>query len=562
MQEIIKECMPTYEICEEIGRGSYGSVYSIKDHLKERAVKIVPLFVERSKSYNTTEQMDSKISRDLHAIREYYEKIKGDGVVEVYDFHFVDKPASGAQPRAHLVVVMELCPWNLLDYVLNGDPLPSEELFYFMEKLCSTLGRLYRDLEEPFLVTDLKPSNLLVRREGTIVIGDLGGLKRLGSVSTASDTQFSPNWTAPEVVLRAERPGVSAAVFSYGLVSYFMWEGCLPYEGKDFMERFQLIKEQGIDFKRDDMPSQVKLLISTCTKFSPQDRPVDFEEILKSIKRLSAKSKIPSILPGAQASRRKTTRESEDSGKAPHITKQEAKPTMEQSRAGEIWRDPVAGIDFVWVPGGEFVMGAGGKGRKALGSSEAPGAVRVNGFWIGRYPVTQGQWKTIMKENPSHFDKGADFPVEQVSWQEAVDFTRRLSETYGNKCVFTLPDEIQWEYAARSGGRSEEYSGGEDVDSVAWHLGNSRFSTHPVGEKSPNSLGIYDMSGNVMEFCSDTFTEKASVHRFHTGIPPTKRVCRGGAWNLQAQFCTTTARRGVPQGIRYSNLGFRVIIIK
>ena len=133
--------------------------------------------------------------------------------------------------------------------------------------------------------------------------------------------------------------------------------------------------------------------------------------------------------------------------------------------------------------------------------------VTVSGFWIGKYAVTQGQWQKVMGNNPSGFQKGDNYPVETVSWDDAKAFILKLNGKSG--CTFRLPTEAEWEYAARSGGKAEKYAGGNDIDAVAWYGANSGKSTHPVGTKAPNGLGIYDMSGNVWQWCEDVYDANA-----------------------------------------------------
>ncbi|MCP4111648.1 MAG: SUMF1/EgtB/PvdO family nonheme iron enzyme [Desulfobacteraceae bacterium] len=230
-------------------------------------------------------------------------------------------------------------------------------------------------------------------------------------------------------------------------------------------------------------------------------------------------------------------------------------------------------MDFVPVSGGCFMMGqseaekidlikeVGEKVYKQSYNDETQHEVCIDSFWMGKYEVTQEQWETIMGENPSYFKKGKNFPVEQVSWNDVQKFIEKLNGISDGD--FRLPTEAEWEYACRSGGRSEKYSGGNDIDKVAWYYSKSKsLSTHLVGKKQPNGLKIYDMSGNVWEWCQDIYSSTAyKEHKRNNPIYAGKglfRVIRGGSWGFNARNCRCAGRnRGSPDN-RSGNLGFRL----
>ncbi|SLM27490.1 conserved exported hypothetical protein [Desulfamplus magnetovallimortis] len=229
---------------------------------------------------------------------------------------------------------------------------------------------------------------------------------------------------------------------------------------------------------------------------------------------------------------------------------------MNTPDAGDIWKEPVTGMEFVWVPGGCYMMGS-----NSGESDEKPvHEVCLDGFWMGKYEVTQGQWQKIMGNNPSSFRKGDDYPVETVSWNDAQQFISKLNSA-GAK-IFSLPTEAQWEYAARSGGKNQEYSGSNSIDSVAWYGSNSGGSTHRVGTKAANGLGIYDMSGNVWEWCQDIYAKDAySKHVRNNPIyaeSGSNRVFRGGSWINVPAYVRCASRNGDTPDFTDSSLGFRL----
>jgi len=233
-------------------------------------------------------------------------------------------------------------------------------------------------------------------------------------------------------------------------------------------------------------------------------------------------------------------------------------------KQGTVWKEPVTGMEFIYVPGGEFEMGDqfgdGSDDEKPIHT------VELDGFWIGKYPVTQGEWEQVMRCNPAKFNKGDHYPIERVSWNNVQDFNRKLLSLNNHKYQFALPSEAQWEYAARSGGRKEKYAGGSDVHKLAWHKDNSNRSTHPVGTKAPNGLGIYDMSGNVMEWCQDVFDSKAYLR--HSGKNPvitsggSERVQRGGCFFADPRYVRAAYRNHATPDFRLSLLGFRLALPK
>jgi formylglycine-generating enzyme required for sulfatase activity len=232
--------------------------------------------------------------------------------------------------------------------------------------------------------------------------------------------------------------------------------------------------------------------------------------------------------------------------------------------------------NMVLVEGGTFQMGS----TNGEDNEKPAHTVTVKSFYMGKYEVTQKEWREVMGNNPSYF-KGDTLPVEQVSWYEAVEYCNRLSLKEGlspayrgsgdaivcdfNASGYRLPTEAEWEYAAKGGNKdylSYEYSGGNSVDGVAWYSGNSGNSTHPVGTKSPNSLGLYDMSGNVWEWCWDRYGSYSGGSQTDPVGPVSSgpgRVARGGSWANDAAGVRSANRNGYTPSGRGTGLGFRVV---
>jgi sulfatase modifying factor 1 len=217
-------------------------------------------------------------------------------------------------------------------------------------------------------------------------------------------------------------------------------------------------------------------------------------------------------------------------------------------------------IEMVYVRGGCFQMGdTFGDGE----NDEKPvHEVCVSDFYIGKYEVTQEQWMAVMGSNPSKFE-GEQRPVEQVSWNEVQRFIAKLNAMTGKR--YRLPTEAEWEYAARSGGRKEKWAGTSDENMLvdyAWYSKNSDEMTHVVGTKKPNGLGIYDMTGNVWEWCQDVYGDEYYEESRRDNPKGSKsnsfRVNRGGSWGNDSQDIRAAVRYDLTPVYRSSGIGFRV----
>ena len=232
------------------------------------------------------------------------------------------------------------------------------------------------------------------------------------------------------------------------------------------------------------------------------------------------------------------------------------------------YTETISGLNMkmVYVEGGSFQMGATSEQSGKAESDEHPAhAVKIDPYYIAECEVTQAQWRKIMGYNPSQFTGNENHPVENVSWDEAAQFCRKLSQLTGKK--YLLPTEAQWEYAARGGNQSQgyKYSGSNSPQYIAWYDSNSSSESRAVKQKSPNELGLYDMSGNVLEWCSDWYNEgyyRISAQNNPTGqTSGTHRVLRGGSWRGSEDNCRVSHRRHGSPTTRSSSIGFRVVCL-
>lgn len=234
-----------------------------------------------------------------------------------------------------------------------------------------------------------------------------------------------------------------------------------------------------------------------------------------------------------------------------------------------IFIEPITGMEFVYIRGDNFRFGF--VPGNEIKQNNPDYEVRLKDFYMAIHPVTQGQWKKIdsmVKKSsnkkkidsfpkinnvlnmlsPPFVKKGDKYPVVNISWKDATNFINKLNRLNENNYSFDLPTEENWEFAARSGGKEERYAGDNNIKSVAWYRDNSSGSIQPVCRKCSNGLGLYDMSGNVWEWCKDSFESSSK-----------DRVVRGGSWFDDERLCQTTYRGSFGEGSKNDRQGFRVL---
>lgn len=274
------------------------------------------------------------------------------------------------------------------------------------------------------------------------------------------------------------------------------------------------------------------------------------------------KEKLESLDRAAREQREAEERRIREAEERKRREEEEARRKREEAErtSDKVYR--VGGVEFkmVYVEGGTFTMGATAEqGDDAFDGGKPAHKVTLSGYHIGEVPVTQALWKAVMGGNPSS-SKGDNNPVENVSWIDCQEFVEKLNRLTGER--FRLPTEAEWEYAARGGNRSRgyKYAGSNNIDEVAWYDGNSGYNIYPVGQKKANELSLYDMSGNVWEWCNDWNGNYDDAPQTNPTGPATDsfRVYRGGSWKDYARRCRVSYRSFGSPSFRYYYLGFRL----
>ncbi len=251
--------------------------------------------------------------------------------------------------------------------------------------------------------------------------------------------------------------------------------------------------------------------------------------------------------------------------KSQHLESESSNTAYIFAHANDATKVTVNGVDIymVKVSGGTFQMGATSEQGSDTDSDEKPvHQVTLSDYYIGETEVTQELWQAVMGSNPSYFTSSPQLPVEKVSWNDCQTFITRLNELTGKQ--FRLPTEAEWEYAARGGNKSNgyKYSGSNDIGVVAWYSGNSASTTHNVGTKAPNELGLFDMTGNVSEWCQDWFGSYSSSAQTNPTGPSWgySRVKRGCSWRNNATYCPVSYRYYDRPGSSSDSLGLRLAL--
>ena len=386
-----------------------------------------------------------------------------------------------------------------------------------------------------FVHREVEPENILFGADGKPKLTEFG--IRRAILERAILKAGGMNIGSPHYMSLEQAQGLTvdgrSDLYSLGVVLYEMLTGRLPF----------------------DAPETIDVLLSHIKDPAPQ-LPAELVEWQPVLDRLLAKSPeeryrsatelagilAPDVLPN-------------------QITLEKTRPTAGESRVFD-------GIEFVWIPPGEFRMGS--TVRFAESYETQVTRVRITrGFWMGKCEVTQAQWQAVMGSNPSYFKNcGGNCPVEKVSWNEVQEFIGKLNGRSGGR-RYRLPTEAEWENAARAGTTTNTYAGditkprGNDpvLNRIAWYGKNSGGRTHPVGRKAPNAFGLHDMLGNVWEWVGDRFGDYPGGTVADPGGPRSgsSRVFRGGSWNSYARLCRSAYRGRLSPGYRFIHLGFRLL---
>ncbi len=533
---------------------------------------------------------------------------------QVYDYGDIDgRPA----------IVMEYLEGDDLKARLKrGQRFTDEELKRWWNQLADALNYTH---QQGIVHRDIKPGNIFVDKKGDIKLLDFGIAKVRESISSTQTGQKLGTlmYMSPEQVKDSKHIDYRTDVYSLAVTFVHLLTGKRPYDS-DTSSDFEI--SENIVYKPldlSDLPANWQGFLAPYLEKEPQKRPAlkhfvatahaapqkpvsdgdDETELGGPSTPQAGPSKGSGTGSRASASSKGTpSNTGRHSGPDPLSPKPAGKPkpkpktglwiglgvaaaavvalvvllakpkepsyipieVVEEANTDDNIGDLTVtanGVSFVMkrVAGGTFQMGS--DDSEAWDDEKPVHSVTVSTFYMGETEVTQALWKAVMGSNPSYF-KGDNLPVESVSWNDCQEFIRKLNQLTGRS--FRLPTEAEWEYAARGGSRSNgtKYAGSVSIDSVAWYGDNSGSKTHPVKGKSPNELGLYDMSGNVWEWCGDWYGDYGSGSQTNPKGPSagSDRVLRGGGWGDYAGRCRVSRRNDYTPDSRGLDNGFRLVL--
>lgn len=572
MGKIIKP----YEVISQLGQGGMGVVYKARHmHFDDEIFAI--------------KQLWQQFSQNPVFVRSFLEEGK---TVRRLNHKNIVKVTDILEENGEYFIVMEFVEGRNLSDIIRREtgPIHRERAIKLFRQMLEGVAYIHNQ-PKPLIHRDLKPLNILVTNDDTIKITDFGIAKELDDEAGGHSTTVkgTPIYMSPEQIIDPKSVDIRTDIYSLGMTFYEMLCAKTPFSGNSTTTPtavYAAIMNGNVPPPTEFYPGISDALSDFVMKAINKDRSLRFANANEMLNALD------SLEQGGQ-----TTVQGETGYEPPFEHKRIPEkpkifgglPTEVETFSPPVTPNTFKSKEMILVEGGTFRMG-----NDAGGSDEKPvHSVTLDSFLIGKYQVTQELWESVMENNPSKF-KGAKRPVERVSWYDVVVFCNKLSAKEGLRqcyrvwnnerkglfyklftgqeeipiCDFSaegyrLPTEAEWEFAASGGNRSRGYkfSGSNDIDEIAWYSNNSGSKTHDVAAKKPNELGIYDMSGNVWEWCWDWKGDYGSGNQTNPSGPlkGVYRVSRGGSWYYYVGGCLVTGRGHSHPNEHSSNIGFRLV---
>ena len=569
-----------YTLQYRLGIGGMAEVWYAENKIHKRAaVKIL------NRDLSLNENIVARFQNEA----EIMVALNHPNIRQVYDYSEIDgRPA----------IIMEYLEGDdLKARMKQGQRFTNDELVKWWNQLVDALKYTH---EEGIVHRDIKPGNIFIDKKGNVKLLDFGIAKVRESISSTQTDQKLGTlmYMSPEQVRDSKHLDYHTDIYSLAVTFVHLLTGKKPYDS-DSVSDYDIqtaIVTKPLDLS--DVPAEWRFFLEPYLDKEPKNRPElrPFEVVAQPPQKSAQESENSIDDEGTIIENTAVKPERSELPKATKDTKTPNKKSKlglwlalvvaaiaigvavfvfspsnaskgtesTEAKAFENKTFTVNGVSFdmIAVKGGTFTMGCTSEQSDCWGDEKPTHNVTLSDYYIGKFEVTQELWQAVMGSNPSDF-KGNNLPVEQVSWNDVQEFITKLNQKTGAN--FRLPTEAEWEYAARGGNKSRgyKYSGNNTIGNVAWYWDNSNEKTHQVGTKSPNELGIYDMSGNVWEWCQDWYGDYSSGSQTNPTGPSSgsKRVLRGGGWYGYAGSCRVSLRLyyGPDYGINYN--GFRLVLV-
>ena len=540
-----------YRIVRFISSGGFGNTYEGVHTMLDTHVAIKEFFVKDfcnrdEQTYHVTVGTQSKV--------ELVQKLRNKFVDEAKALYKMQHP--------NIVRVLDIFEENgtayyVMDYIdgqslheilRKRGSLPENEVLEYVKHIANALKYVHCQNR---LHLDIKPGNIMVDNQGVVKLIDFGASKQydeVGGENTSTLFGKTPGYAPIEQMGNTVRTFTPATdIYALGATMYKCLTGSTPPDAT------LLASGEVIPPLPHVIADKVCNAVYQSMQTNKMKRPQSIDEFMALLNHAS------------NAVCNNSVENSEEVTVLDINPDSQSKKIYDNTDSKDLSFD-IKGVKFkmLRVEGGTFDMKETvSSGFLGLSTKEIIQKTTLSDYYIGKTEVTQALWKAVMGNNPSTF-KGDNLPVESVSWNDCQKFISKLNSMTG--LDFRLPTEAEWEFAARGGNRSNhyQYSGSDNLDDVAWYGSNSGGETHAVATKNPNELGLYDMSGNVREWCSDWYGGYSSSSQSNPKGPSSSgsyRVNRGGSWGNDAGGCRSSYRIDNTPVNSVSNLGLRLVLV-
>ncbi len=534
-----------YRIERVLGQGGFGITYLATQLSLQRKVAIKEFFMKNFCSRDeSTRTMSAPSTGSSKLVEQYRKKFikEARNLARLNHPHIISVMDVFEENGTVYYVMPYLIGGSLQDYVKTHGTLSEQEAMKYVKQIANALK--YMHDEHHICHYDVKPANILLDDKGNAVLIDFGISKNYdsaGQETTTTPVGMSEGYAPIEQYQQnVEEFSPASDVYALGATLYFLLHGKRPVSAVHRASGTALLMSK-------QLSQGIKDIINASMKISKRERAKSMEVFLKE-----------NYFYAQETNSFDTS-----------VTDDEETIVICQSSYEEDSKGIIVSLNnlefrMVRIQGGTMTMeDSSSNGFFGIFSSDKRKQVILSDFYIGEVPVTQELWKYVMENNPS-VSLGDKKPVDSVSWNDCQQFIYNLNKI--TKLKFSLPTEAQWEFAARGGNSSRnlKYAGNDKADYVAWHWKNSNHQSQDVAKKLPNELGLYDMSGNVSEWCYDFFDNYKSVFEKdplgpHSG---SEHVIRGGSWSTDEKKCRVSVRDHKLPTCRDNSIGFRLVLNK